>query len=244
MTTPRVYFCTVVHNRWQNLVRLIHSFAQQPDANAVLCIYDWNSKDHGAINSSDDFYREAQNPPKANYRYSFEPDPANFGVTIGKNKAFDIADAKQDDIVFFIDCDVVIPTTMSARIAEVVRHGVAYFPVFYSLYEGCPPVVNGEGPQHQRGNSTANGWWRKTSSGNCGFIAHDFITIGKWDERFGDKYGRDDDDLHWRAAKALKIVRENVDGFFHFWHPISTAGQNPRLRDIPWHPLYEGGKSD
>jgi glycosyltransferase involved in cell wall biosynthesis len=244
MSIPCVYFCVVVHNRWSNAVRLMRSFSAQTYEKTVMCIYDWNSKDHPLIESAADFYSAADNLPKANYRYSFDPNPANFGVTIGKNKAFDIADPSDDDIVFFIDSDVVIPPTMAADIAQTVKPGVAYFPVFYSLYEGCPAVVNGDGPPHHRGDSAANGWWRKSSHGNCGFTARDFVTIGKWDERFGDKYGRDDDDLAWRANQHLNVVRKNINGFFHFWHPVSTAPQNPRLRDTPWHPLYEGAKDD
>lgn len=238
-----VYFCVVVHNRWENLKRLMHAFAAQDYANTTLCIYDWNSKDHPPIESADDFFAVSGAPRAAKYRYVFEPNTANFGVTIGKNKAFDMTNAQPHDVVFFIDSDVVIPPTMARRIAEVVVPGVAYFPIFYSLYENCPPVVKENGPPHHRGDSQANGWWRKTSNGNCGFTAQDFVDIGKWDERFGDRYGRDDDDLAWRSNQKLKVVRENVDGFFHFWHPVSNAPQNPRLKDTPWHPLYEGAKN-
>lgn len=241
---PHVYFCVVVRDRWENLKRLIHSFARQDYVQTTLCIYDWNSQDHPPIDTADDFFNIADAPRASKYKYGFEPNTANFGVTIGKNKAFDMTGARPDDVVFFIDSDVVIPPTMARRISVVVASGVAYFPIFYSLYAGCPAIVNGAGPQHARGDSHANGWWRKTSNGNCGFTAKDFVEIGKWDERFGDKYGRDDDDLAWRANQKLKVVRENVDGFFHFWHPPSTAPQNPRLKEIPWHPLYEGAKND
>lgn len=242
--TPTVYFCTVVHNRWENFKRLAQSFSKQVGSNCTLCVYDWNSKDHGPVDSAEDLQRELGCQSPIRCRYSFDPNPDNFGVTIGKNRAFDIAAALAHDIVFFIDCDVVIPPTMTDTICRNVKPGVAYFPVFYSLYRDCPPVVNGSGPSHSRGSSSANGWWRKTSSGNCGFTAADFVAIGKWDERFGDRYGRDDDDIHWRAKQKLTVVRENVDGFFHFWHPYSTAKQNPRLKEIPWHPLFEGTKND
>lgn len=241
---PHVYFCVVVHNRWENLTRLARTFSLQNYYNTTLCIYDWNSTDHPLIETADDFFNISGAPRGSKYRYGFEPNPDNFGVTIGKNKAFDMTRANPADVVFFIDSDVVIPPNMARRIAEVVRPGVAYFPIFYSLYKNCPAVVNGNGPEHHRSDSTANGWWRKTSFGNCGFTAKDFVDIGKWDERFGDRYGRDDDDLHWRAEQKLQVFRENLAGFFHFWHPQSRAKQNPRLREIPWHPLYEGATND
>lgn len=242
--TPTVYFCTVVHNRWENFKRLAQSFAEQTATNCVLCAYDWNSQDHAPIADAADLKNLLGCARPIRCRYGFDPNPDNFGVTIGKNQAFKIANPADHDIVFFIDCDVVIPPTMTDIICRNVKLGVAYFPILYSLYQGCPPVVNGSGPQHKRGDSRANGWWRSTGFGSCGFTAADFAAIGKWDERFGARYGGDDNDIHGRANQKLTVVRDKVDGFFHFWHPYSHAKRNPRLKEIPWHPLYEGAKSD
>lgn len=245
--TP-VYFCTVVHNRWDNFKRLLFSFLSMHDTQARLAVYDWASTDHPPINSQKDFLAVAGGCPENNsifYGVQSAASEQNINRSATRNTAFKIANPAPSDIVFFIDCDMVVPPTMAAHIRQIIKPGVAYFPIPYSLYQDCPAVVNGSGPPHTRGESSANGWWRHTSSGNCAFLVKDFqATIGEWDERFGDKYGREDDDIHWRAKQSLEVIRDCVDGFFHHWHPAKPEPQNPRLKHTTWHPLYEGAKND
>lgn len=245
--TPTVYFCTVVHNRWENFKRLLASFLAMNDAAAKLVVYDWASTDHAPIDSHEDFLAVAGSCPSSSsilYGASNNAGDTNINRSVTRNMAFTLANPAPSNIVFFVDCDMVLPPHMSAHIRTVTKSGVAYFPIPYSLYKGRPAVVNGSGPPHNPARSPANGWWRATSSGNCGFIAADFVSIGKWDERFGARYGREDDDIHWRANQKLTVVRDRVDGFFHHWHPAKLEPQNPRLKHTTWHPLYEGAKSD
>lgn len=244
--TP-VYFCTVVHNRWENFKRLFASFLTMNDAHAHLSVYDWASTDHAPITSQKDFEAIAGGWPSNNgvlYGVFTTASGQNINRSATRNTAFSLANPAPSDIVFFVDCDMVVPPTMAAHVREIIKPGVAYFPVPYSLYKDCPAVVNGSGPPHVRGDTTANGWWRETSSGNCAFLVKDFQeTVGKWDERFGDKYGREDDDMHWRAKQTMTVVRDRMDGFFHHWHPAKNEPQNPRLKHTSWHPLYEGNKN-
>lgn len=245
--TP-VYFCTAVHNRWDNFKRLFASFLAMNDMRAYLSVYDWASTDHAPINGQKDFTEIAGGWPENNgvaYGMRAAEPGQNINRSATRNTAFALSNAPPDAVVFFVDCDMVVPPTMANHVREIIKPGVAYFPVPYSLYKDCPAVVNGSGPPHVRGESTANGWWRHTSSGNCAFLVKDFqLTVGKWDERFGDKYGREDDDMHWRAQQSLTVVRDCVDGFFHHWHPAKKESQNPRLKHTVWHPLYEGAKND
>lgn len=244
--TP-IYFCTVVHNRWQNFTRLVRSIVEMHDLATGLSVFDWASTDHPPINSSKDFLDVVGCWPENNrvfYAVNENQSSENINRSAARNTAFSLVDAAPSDIVFFVDCDMVVPANMAQHIRSVVKHGVAYFPIPYSLYRDRPAVVNGSGPPHNPGASSANGWWRKTSNGNCAFTVSDFLSIGKWDERFGDRYGREDDDMSWRAHQSLSVVRDEIAGFFHHWHPAKTEKENPRLRDIPWHPLYEGAKND
>lgn len=243
MTTDvHVYFCTVVHNRWDNFKRLFRSFLDMNDSLAKLAVHDWASTDHPQIVTQNDFKNAAGGWPENGgvfYGVSSNKTDEKINRSRVRNMAFDLANPRVADIVFFVDCDMLLPLNMSTHLRSIVKKDVAYFPISYSLYEGSPPVVNGDGPAQSKGESTANGWWRDEGLGNCGFVAGDFVRIGKWDERFGDKYGGDDNDIHWRASTAnIQIVRDRLDGFFHLWHPTTKHIRNPRLCEIPWHPLY------
>lgn len=242
-----VHFCTVVHNRWDNFKRLLRSFLDMKDPMAKMAVYDWASTDHEPITSQDDFIKVAggwADNAGIFYGVSKAKPGENINRSATRNTAFSLANPAPNDIVFFVDCDMVVPSNMAAHIRDIIKPGVAYFPVPYSLYKNCPAVVNGDGQPHVRDAAGANGWWRHTSSGNCAFLVRDFNdTIRKWDERFGARYGREDDDIHWRAKQSMHVIRDCPDGFFHHWHPAHNEEQNPRLKHTPWHPLYEGAKN-
>ena len=222
----RVIYCTAVFNRRETFDGLLNSFLTlhaQPENNEdLLCVYDWN----GGLN---DINERAL--PGVVYGAGAETGWINRAEA--RNRAFALASPTPDDLVFFVDCDMILPTNFSALVRRYVKPGHAYFPVLYSLYKGAPMVVKGSGPPHQPGNSGANGWWRETSRGNCGFVARDFIAIGRWDgERFGTKYGREDDDMFVRAQAVLHVFRGWTNGFFHQWHPRLPEPQNPSLKDM------------
>jgi hypothetical protein len=94
--------------------------------------------------------------------------------------------------------------------------------------------VRGDGPPYHQNGSTSNGWWRESGRGNCGFVFSDFRALGGWDgKRWGTRYGREDDDIYWRARNFFEVYRERVPGFFHQWHPKPPEKQNPTARTQP-----------
>lgn len=219
----RVFYCTAVYNRWETFQLLLNSFTrlQARDGNQDdrLCVYDWNG-DHK------DIYPAA---PAVIYQPGNELGHINRAAA--RNQAFQRCQAADDDLVFFVDCDMVLPEDFSMRVRAHVRPGHAYFPVCYSLYRDAPLEERGDGPPYHRNGSSANGWWRDSGYGNCGFTAADFRTIGGWDgQRFGTRYGREDDDIYWRAFSLCELHRERVPGFFHQWHPKPPEQQNPSIR--------------
>lgn len=218
----RVVYCTAVLNRRANFEILLKSFqalrAQGQNARDVLCVYDWN----GGLNDINEIDGLA-------YQAGHETGPINRAEA--RSRAFGILSPGADDLVFFVDCDMVLPTDFSDRVRRFVKPGHAYFPVCYSLYQHAPMVVKGSGPAHAPGNSGANGWWRESGRGNCGFVVKDFYAIGGWDgARWGTNYGREDDDVFWRAKAKLAVHREWAQNFFHQWHPRVTEPQNPSVR--------------
>lgn len=219
---PRVIYCTAVYNRRQNFEVLLASFlrlrTKPQNKHDVLCVYDWN----GALNDINDTDGVA-------YAAGSETGPINRADA--RNRSFAILDKGPDELVFFVDCDMVLPEDFSDRVRYFVRPGHAYFPVCYSLYQNAPMVVKGSGPPHQAERSGANGWWREAGRGNCGFVVQDFMALGGWDgPRFGTNYGREDDDVFWRARAKFTIHREWAQNFFHQWHPRPAERQNPSVK--------------
>ncbi len=217
----RVVYCTAVYNRRENFEILLNSFLSlrklPGNARDVLCVYDWD----GGLNDINEIDGLA-------YQAGNQDGPINRAAA--RNHALAIAKAAADELVFFVDCDMVLPADFSDRIRYFVKPGHAYFPVCYSLYRGAPMVVKGHGPAHEPGKSGANGWWRESGRGNCGFVFSDFLGIGGWDgARWGTNYGREDDDVFWRAKAKLTIHRDWAQNFFHQWHPRVAEPQNPSV---------------
>ena len=219
-----LYYCTVVYDRWQTFAHLLESFlqmvAQPGHENVKLSVYDWNG-------AGKDIYPTW--PASVIYTAGAERGPINRSAA--RNRSLSACQAVPEDLAFFVDCDMVLPLDFSERVCRCVKPGFAYFPVCYSLYRNAPMVVKGDGPPWLQGESSANGWWRESGRGNCGFTVADLMRVGGWDaERWGTGYGREDDDVFWRAVNTLAVHRERVPGFFHQWHPKKPEQQNPQLR--------------
>lgn len=219
---PRVIYCTAVYNRRENFDVLLASFLAMrklpQNKQDVLCVYDWD----GGLNDINEIAGVA-------YAAGTESGPINRAEA--RNRAFGILTKDVDELVFFVDCDMVLPLDFSSRVRRFVRPGHVYFPVCYSLYRGAPMVVKGSGPAHAPGKSGANGWWRDAGRGNCGFVVRDFLSLGGWDgKRFGTNYGREDDDVFWRAKEKFVVHREWTQNFFHQWHPRIAEPQNPSVK--------------
>lgn len=222
VNVKRVIYCTAVHNRRANFQIMLHSFLQlrslPQNARDMLCVYDWD----GALNDINEIDGVA-------YAAGAETGPINRAES--RNRAFAILNKSPDDLVFFVDCDMVLPADFSDRVRRFVKPGHVYFPVCYSLYKNAPMVVKGSGPDHYPGQSGANGWWREAGRGNCGFVVRDFMALGGWDgAKFGTNYGREDDDVFWRAKARFTVHREWTQNFFHQWHPRGTEPQNPSVK--------------
>lgn len=219
---PRLFYCTAVYNRWSTFAGLLASFMAQHavDEENYLCVYDWDGagKDINA------------RPPQV--LYGAGKHVGNINRAQARNESFALIPApRPEDLVFFVDCDMVLPLAFSRRVRNNVRPGRVYFPVCYSLYRDAPMEINGDGPPFHKNGSNANGWWRDSGRGNCGFTVADFQKLGGWDgARFGTRYGREDDDCFWRSVAQYEVYRERVPGFFHQWHDRAPEQQNPSMK--------------
>ena len=111
------------------------------------------------------------------------------------------ARAARGDALLFLDADILLAKAVLVRGSEHVRAGRAYFPVIYSY----------EDPEHSTGS------WCRPGYGNCMVSRQHFTAAGEWPEY--PKWGGEDDDFHASIRALTEVVREDVPGFFHQWHP-------------------------
>lgn len=126
------------------------------------------------------------------------------------------------DQFLFTDADSLLCSSLLESGQRNLCDGKAFFPVLYSF----------DGPEHR------SGWWRHTGYGNCIVTRSMFEQAGGWPEY--ESWGKEDDDFFSKISAIAPVVREEVQGFFHQWHPDdvgwksrygSQAGLEQHLRD-------------
>ena len=208
--TRQISYCTAVKNRSNNLNRLCESLAELEDNNFELVVCDFNS--------SDDVLSSIQ---KRTFPVTYvKVNDLFFNRSQGLNISAEYASAAANDIVFFIDVDMLVPKDFNAKMREIIRDKVCWFPICYSLHADKPVEVY----KDSRHASKANGWWRKEGKGMCGFTKANFAAV-QFNEHVGVSYGREDGDICRRCIKQFdfEVVRGNCDGLYHLWHPTNTT---------------------
>ena len=206
----QISYCTAIKNRASNLDRLCQSLSALTDTNFELVVCDFDS--------TDDITDVLTNKPFP-VTYVKVNDPF-FNRSQGLNIAAEYASAKTEDIVFFIDVDMIVPSDFNDTMRSIVKDKVCWFPICYSLHADKPIEVY----KDSRHKSKANGWWRKEGKGMCGFTQENFATV-RFNENVGISYGREDGDICRRCIKQFNfdVVRGNCAGLYHLWHPTNTT---------------------
>lgn len=200
-----ISFCACIKNRADNLKRLIASL-EEMDAIIPfeLIVADFQSTDATL---------KSWEQPTFPLRVVTMSSPY-FNRSQGLNRAASLA---RGDKLFFIDVDMLVPRLFLHMLDANVQDGQCWFPICYSLHKDKPAEVK----DSSRHASKANGWWRTEGAGMCGFMKKDFEAIGRWDEKIGETYGKEDNEICRRAADKLTRIRERCPGLFHVWHPTT-----------------------
>jgi len=234
MVKTKIYICATIKNRFKNLNRLCESLAEIEDLENV----QFSLSDYGSDDGDIRALLEAQPFPCTHVLLQGSP----FNRSQGLNFAILPLEPAPEDMVFFIDVDMLVPKDLPVLIREKVKSKRSWFPICYSLHKGKKPVVK----RNSRYPRKANGWWRTEGKGMCAFLVEDFIELGKWNERTGITYGKEDGLIARRSVKAgIKMVRDRCVGLFHVWHPtgkyrtkhhmniVKKNAQGKRIRSHP-----------
>lgn len=199
--------CTTVKNRSRVQVggRELRLFPNCVDSivrargvkiNLELVVADWESDDWPLA----EWLRDAAHPIPVRV--------STLSGTFSRGRGLNVAaKAALGDCLFFLDSDALVGEDVLEWGIATVRKGNAYFPVPYSFND----------PEHR------SGYWRHSGFGHCMLSKQAFDNLGGWPEY--SSWGSEDD--FWGKVKAsLPVVREEVSGFYHQWHPDDIDFKN------------------
>jgi len=128
--------------------------------------------------------------------------PGKHSVGLGKNMAAQFAKA---DALFFCDADMLVPPDVLARGVRIAALGLGYFPL-YQRFHTIEQVDSYWGAGHGC-CIVSRDYWRE----HPWLVGYDWGAVSE-DSAFAD----------WFIQRGL-CIREQVQGFYHQWHPLVEA---------------------
>lgn len=110
--------------------------------------------------------------------------------------------------LLFTDADMLLCETLIVSGRRYLLEGKAFFPMVYTFNE----------PEHR------TGWWRDKGYGNCMVTRLTFDRAGGWPEY--EMWGKEDEEFFGKISAIVPVVREEVPGFYHQWHPEEIVWKN------------------
>uniref|UniRef100_A0A1B6EH51 Hexosyltransferase n=1 Tax=Clastoptera arizonana TaxID=38151 RepID=A0A1B6EH51_9HEMI len=130
--------------------------------------------------------------------------------------------SEPDDLLFFIDVDMIFTTATLNRIrSNTVRGKLVYFPIVYSEFD--PTIVYNESvsPNHYIVNHDS-GYWRQFGFGIASLYKSDLRKVGGFDTSIRG-WGKEDVDLFDKfiaASENITIFRAVDPGLVHIFHIV------------------------
>jgi len=169
---------------------LVQSLAKLEPVTAELVVTDWNSTDWPL--------REWLEEAAAPWPVHIISQEGEFNRGRGRNAAAQAARGKE---LLFLDADCTLCPRLIQDGLNALHQGNAYFPVLYSF----------DNPDHTSGH------WRHEGYGNCMVTRQVFDAVQGWPQH--TSWGREDTGFHHRVKDQTRVIREEVPGFYHQWHP-------------------------
>lgn len=142
----------------------------------------------------------------------------------GKALQYGVDECFEDDLLFFVDVDVIFNHKSLQRIRlNTVRNKKIYFPIVYSLYN--PNFINNSIedkslPISELIPNNKNGFWRQFGFGITSIYKSDFLSFGGFNTSIVG-WGLEDVSFFDKVIKSkIKIVRSVDTDLIHMYHPV------------------------
>ena len=108
---PRIFYLTAVYQRWESTFGpfLMSFLAQDKSPQDRLVVLDWDG-------SGKDIFQ----PWPESVQYVNAAQAGHINRAQARNLALEAANPQADDLVFFVDCDMVLPKDFSQRVRQHV----------------------------------------------------------------------------------------------------------------------------
>ncbi|XP_015432294.1 PREDICTED: chondroitin sulfate synthase 1 [Dufourea novaeangliae] len=161
------------------------------------------------------------------YKYrSASIDTLPVSGTFSRARALDLGASrlKSDDLMFFVDVDIVFTESALYRIQSNTLLGrQIYFPVVFSQYS--PRII---GKSEKKWEDTFNvdessGYWRQFGFGIVSLYKQDYEDVGGFDLSI-EGWGKEDVDFFERVVKSnMKIFRAADKNLVHIYHDVECS---------------------
>lgn len=193
--------------------------------------------------TEDSFNRTIDLIEQLKYKYrSVSIDIIPVSGTFSRAKAlnFGVSRLKDDDLMFFVDVDIVFTESALYRIrANSLLGRQIYFPVVFSQYD--PKVVyKGNRKQDTFAINEISGYWRQFGFGIVSLYKQDYKSVGGFNLSI-QGWGKEDVDFYEKVVKSnIKIFRAADKDLIHIYHDVECSKD---LSETQWS-MCMGTKTD
>lgn len=137
---------------------------------------------------------------------------------------FGVQQSKANDLLFFIDVDIVFTSSALERIRlNTINKKKVYFPIVFSQFD--PKFIPGKANNNHFNQdlftiNELNGYWRQFGFGIVSLFKNDYIKIGGFELSING-WGKEDVDFFEKAVKSdLEVFRAPDENLIHVYHKV------------------------
>ncbi|XP_003704206.1 chondroitin sulfate synthase [Megachile rotundata] len=219
-----IHFVLPLSGRYEVFQRFLQNYEEvclTSGQKTALLVVLYQHKTENSFNRTIDLIEQLR------YKYrSASLDVVPISGTFSRAKAlnFGVSRLKNDDLMLFIDVDIVFNESALYRIrANTIYGRQVYFPVVFSQYD--PKIVyrHNRKRQDMYAVNEVTGYWRQFGFGIVSLYKRDYKTVGGFDLSI-QGWGKEDVDFFEKLIKSdIKIFRVADKDLIHVYHDIECS---------------------
>lgn len=218
-----IHFILPLSGRYEVFQRFLHNYEEicltSGEKTALLVIL-YRHKTENFFNQTIDLIEQLK------YKYrsaSIDILPASGTFSRARALNFGVSRLKTDDLMFFVDVDIVFTNSALYRIrANTLLGRQIYFPVVFSQYD--PKIIHGNAKKIDTFViDETTGYWRQFGFGIVSLYRQDYEAVGAFDLSI-QGWGKEDVDFFEKVVKSnIKIFRAADKNLVHVYHEVECS---------------------